>query len=186
VPAAHYSCGGVAVDSEGATTLGHLWAAGEVACTGVHGGNRLASTSLLEGLLWGWRAGQAAAREVKRGGRRLPSVRPWLPEREPVDPALIAQDWMVVRHTMWNYVGLVRSEKRLDRAGRILGELKDEIENFYRRGTMSDELLGLRNGVQTALAIHRAASDNRVSRGCHYREDGVTAATEPARRAALL
>ena len=66
---------------------------------------------------------------------------------------------------MWNYVGLLRSEKRLDRAGRILGELRDEIENFYRRGTMSDELLGLRNGVQTALAIHRAASDNRVSQG---------------------
>ena len=87
------------------------------------------------------------------------------------DPALIAQDWMVVRHTMWNYVGLLRSEKRLDRAGRILSELRVEIEDFYRRGTMSDELLGLRNGVQTALAIHRAASDNRVSRGCHYREE---------------
>ena len=82
-----------------------------------------------------------------------------------MDPALIAQDWLVVRHTMWNYVGLLRSEKRLDRAGRILGELRDEIENFYRRGTMSDELLGLRNGIQTALAIHRAASDNRVSQG---------------------
>ena len=76
-----------------------------------------------------------------------------------MDPALIAQDWMVVRHTMWNYVGLLRSDKRLDRAGRILSELQVEIEDFYRRGTMSDELLGLRNGVQTALAIHRAASE---------------------------
>ena len=82
-----------------------------------------------------------------------------------MDSALIAQDWMVVRHTMWNYVGLLRSEKRLHRAGRILSELQVEIEDFYRRGTMSDELLGLRNGVQTALAIHRAASENRVSRG---------------------
>jgi L-aspartate oxidase len=152
----------------------------------VHGSNRLASTSLLEGLLWGWKAGKAAARQIRRGRRRLPSVRPWQPEREPVDPALIAQDWMVVRHTMWNYVGLVRSEKRLDRAGRILGELKDEIEDFYRRGTMSDELLGLRNGVQTALAIHQAAADNRVSRGCHYREDGVLAASSGPRRTALL
>ncbi len=173
VPAAHYSCGGVAVDGDGRTGLGHLRAVGEVSCTGVHGANRLASTSLLEGLLWGWRAGRAAAREAERlRSRPLSRVRPWEPEHEPVDPALIAQDWMVVRHTMWNYVGLVRSERRLDRARRILGELREEIENFYRRGTMSDALVGLRNGVQTALAIHRAASDNRVSKGCHYRVDG--------------
>ena len=172
VPAAHYSCGGVAVDGNGRTTLGHLRAAGEVSCTGVHGANRLASTSLLEGLLWGWRAGKAAAAEVLRPrGETLPAVRPWQPENERVDPALIAQDWMVIRHTMWNYVGLLRSEKRLDRAGRILAELQVEIEDFYRRGTMSDALLGLRNGVQTALAIQRAASENRVSKGSHYRED---------------
>jgi L-aspartate oxidase len=173
VPAAHYACGGVAVDGNGRTTLGHLRAVGEVSCTGVHGANRLASTSLLEGLLWGWRAGSAAAREAERTRHRsLPEVRPWQPEHEPVDPALIAQDWMVIRHTMWNYVGLLRSERRLDRAGRILAELREEIENFYRRGTMSDALVGLRNGVQTALAIHHAASENRVSRGCHYRVDG--------------
>ena len=172
VPAAHYSCGGVAVDGNGRTTLGHLRAAGEVSCTGVHGANRLASTSLLEGLLWGWRAGKAAANVVQKNRERpLPRVPPWEPEHEPVDSALIAQDWMVVRHTMWNYVGLLRSEKRLHRAGRILSELQVEIEDFYRRGTMSDELLGLRNGVQTALAIQRAASENRESRGTHYRED---------------
>ncbi len=173
VPAAHYACGGVAVDGNGRTTLGHLRAVGEVSCTGVHGANRLASTSLLEGLVWGWRAGKAAAGEVARArGRQLPAVRPWQPENEPVDPALIAQDWLVIRNTMWNYVGLLRSERRLDRAGRILGELRVEIENFYRHGTMSDALLGLRNGVQTALAIHRAAADNPVSRGCHYRVAG--------------
>ena len=175
VPAAHYSCGGVAVDEDGRSTLSHLRAVGEVSCTGVHGANRLASTSLLEGLLWGWRAGAGAARQKRDGP--APRVRPWQPEREPVDPALIAQDWMVVRHTMWNYVGLLRSEKRLDRAERILSELRVEIEDFYRRGTMSDELLGLRNGVQTALAIHRAASDNRVSRGCHYREESPSPRT---------
>lgn len=174
VPAAHYACGGVAVDANGRTNLGHLRAVGEVSCTGVHGANRLASTSLLEGLLWGWRAGKAAAREARRtGDRPMPQVRPWLPEHEPVDPALIAQDWMVIRHTMWNYVGLLRSENRLDRAARILGELQAEIEDFYRRSEMSDDLVGLRNGVQTALAIRRAAADNRVSRGCHYREDGL-------------
>jgi L-aspartate oxidase len=173
VPAAHYACGGVAVDENGRTSLGHLRTAGEVSCTGVHGANRLASTSLLEGLLWGWRSGQAAAREAARTRERpLPEVRPWQPEHEPVDPALIAQDWMVIRHTMWNYVGLIRSERRLDRAGRILWELRAEIENFYKRGTMSDALLGLRNGVQTALAIRNAAADNRVSKGCHYRIEG--------------
>ena len=172
VPAAHYACGGVSVDGNGRTSLGHLRAAGEVSCTGVHGANRLASTSLLEGLLWGWRAGKAAARQAERmRSRPLPGVREWQPEHEPVDPALIAQDWMVIRHTMWNYVGLLRSERRLDRAGRILGELREEIEQFYRRGTMSDALLGLRNGVQTALAIQRAASDDKVSKGCHYRTD---------------
>jgi L-aspartate oxidase len=171
VPAAHYSCGGVAVDLDGRSTLGHLYAAGEVSCTGVHGANRLASTSLLEGLLWGWRAGKAATAASTERVTPVPRVRAWQPENEPVDSALIAQDWMVVRHTMWNYVGLLRSEKRLHRAGRILGELQVEIEDFYRRGTMSDELLGLRNGVQTALAIHRAASENRISRGCHYREE---------------
>ena len=187
VPAAHYSCGGVSVDFDGATTLGHLRAAGEVSCTGVHGANRLASTSLLEGLLWGWRSGRAAVRAIRAEPlRRRVEVRPWQPEFEPVDPALIAQDWLVVRHTMWNYVGLLRSEKRLDRAGRILGELRDEIENFYRRGTMSDELVGLRNGIQTALAIHRAASDNRVSRGSHYRENGIEAVPTPKRKRATL
>ncbi|MGE5414140.1 MAG: L-aspartate oxidase, partial [Syntrophomonadaceae bacterium] len=102
VPAAHYACGGVAVDADGRTGLGHLRAVGEVSCTGVHGANRLASTSLLEGLLWGWRAGKAAAKESERIRSRRPArVRPWEPEHEPVDPALIAQDWMVIRHTMW-------------------------------------------------------------------------------------
>ncbi|HEY7368696.1 MAG TPA: FAD-dependent oxidoreductase [Thermoanaerobaculia bacterium] len=174
VPAAHYACGGIAVDADGRSSIGHLRAAGEVSCSGVHGANRLASTSLLEGLVWGWRAGKAAAAEVRRPGRREPPpVRPWQPEREPVDPALIAQDWTVIRHTMWNYVGLSRSQKRLDRAGRILVELRAEIEDFYRRGTMSDALLGLRNGVRTALAIRRAASDNRVSRGSHFRDDSL-------------
>ncbi|MDQ2978767.1 MAG: L-aspartate oxidase, partial [Acidobacteriota bacterium] len=104
-------------------------------------------------------------------GTPLPAVRPWHPEFEPVDPALIAQDWMVIRHTMWNYVGLLRSEKRLDRAGRILSELRVEIEDFYRKGTMSDALLGLRNGVQTALVIQAAAAENKTSKGSHYRED---------------
>jgi L-aspartate oxidase len=172
VPAAHYSCGGVAVDLDGRTTLPGLYAAGEVACTGVHGANRLASTSLLEGLLWGWRAGQAAAREAgSQAHDRGFTAREWQPESEPVDAALVAQDWLVIKHTMWNYVGLVRSERRLERARRLLAELRVEIEEFYRHGSMSDALVGLRNGVRTALEITRAAAEDRVSRGTHYRED---------------
>jgi L-aspartate oxidase len=170
VPAAHYACGGVAVDQEGRTQLPRLRAVGEVSCTGVHGANRLASTSLLEGLLWGWRAGSEVGPAQTRH-RFVAEIRPWAPENEPVDPALVAQDWLVVKHTMWNYVGLIRSRRRLERAGRILRELRDEVETFYRHGEMSDALVGLRNGVATALAILRAASDNPESRGCHCRED---------------
>lgn len=172
VPAAHYSCGGVAVDLWGRTTLERLWAVGEVACTGVHGANRLASTSLLEGLVWGWRAGESAARAVQSGiPHYLPPVAPWQHEREPVDPALIAQDWLTIQHTMWNYVGLVRTEKRLTRARRILTELADEVEDFYATAEMNDSIIGLRNGIRTALAVLRAALEARYSRGCHYRAD---------------
>jgi L-aspartate oxidase len=172
VPAAHYACGGLAVDLEGRTTLPGLYGAGEVSCTGVHGANRLASTSLLEGLVWGWRAGAEAAREASGPAReRGFEPREWQPEAEPVDPALVAQDWLVIKHTMWNYVGLVRSGRRLERARVLLTELRHEIEDFYRHGTMSDALVGLRNGVRTALEITRGAAEDRVSRGTHYRED---------------
>ena len=172
VPAAHYSCGGVAVDLWGRTSLNRLFAVGEVACTGVHGANRLASTSLLEGLVWGTRAGEDAARSVVNGiDDYLPPVAPWRHEHEPVDPALIAQDWMTIRHTMWNYVGLVRTAKRLTRARRILTELEDEIEEFYATSVMSDALIGLRNGIRTAMIILQAAIQDRQSRGCHYRAD---------------
>jgi L-aspartate oxidase len=173
VPAAHYSCGGVAVDLDGRTTLSGLFAAGEVSCTGVHGANRLASTSLLEGLLWGWRSGKVAAEEAAGSSRGEYSARDWKPESEPVDAALVSQDWLVIKHTMWNYVGLVRSGRRLDRARRILQELRDEIEDFYRHGAMSDALIGLRNGIRTALEVTRGAAEDRVSRGTHFREDSV-------------
>jgi L-aspartate oxidase len=174
VPAAHYSCGGVAVDLDGRTTLSGLFAAGEVSCTGVHGANRLASTSLLEGLLWGWRSGGIAAEESRGAASRIAySAWDWQPESEPVDAALVSQDWLVIKHTMWNYVGLVRSGRRLDRARRILQELRDEIEDFYRHGAMSDALIGLRNGIRTALEVTRGAADDRVSRGTHFREDSL-------------
>jgi L-aspartate oxidase len=172
VPAAHYSCGGVAVDENGRSSMARLRAVGEVSCTGLHGANRLASTSLLECLVWGTRAGMDAVRAVKNGENSyLPEISAWQYETEPVDPALIAQDWLMIRQTMWNYVGLVRSARRLDRAHHILRELHLEIGRFYATSEISDTLIGLRNGIQTALAVLLAASEARESRGCHYRID---------------
>jgi L-aspartate oxidase len=172
VPAAHYSCGGIAVDSEGRSSLERLYAVGEVSCTGLHGANRLASTSLLECLVWGTRAGRHAAEQVAAGSRcGVPDIAPWQYETEPVDPALVAQDWLTLRQTMWNYVGLVRSRRRLDRAQQILRELLLEIGRFYARSELSDNLIGLRNGAQAALAVLLAATEARESRGSHYRED---------------
>jgi L-aspartate oxidase len=172
VPAAHYSCGGVAVDSEGRSSLRRLRAVGEVSCTGLHGANRLASTSLLEGLVWGMRAGHDAARAVREGeAAPFPPIAPWQYEREPVDPALIRQDWLTIQHTMWNYVGLARTGKRLQRAHKILSELRTEVEDFYRKGEMSDALIGLRNGLLAAMAVLSAAIEARQSVGCHFRVD---------------
>ena len=172
VPAAHYSCGGVAVDAWGRTSLHRLRAVGEVSCTGLHGANRLASTSLLECLVWGTRSGQDAAAAIARDGSYyLPAIDPWKYETEPVDPALVAQDWLTIRQTMWNYVGLVRSRKRLDRAHQILRELHLEIGRFYAQAELGDALIGLRNGIQTALVVLLAAIEARTSAGAHYRID---------------
>ena len=162
----------LAVDGWGRTSMARLRAVGEVSCTGLHGANRLASTSLLECLVWGTRAGQDAARALASGDHTyLPEIDPWKYEADPVDPALVAQDWLTIRQTMWNYVGLVRSRKRLTRAHEILRELHIEIGNFYATATLSDGLIGLRNGVQTALVVTLAAMEARESRGCHYRID---------------
>jgi len=171
VPAAHYSCGGVAVDLHGRTSVASLRAAGEVACSGIHGANRLASTSLLEGLVWGVQAAESIAQE--KDAHVLPdpdSIEPWILEHDDTDPALVQQDWMTIRQTMWNYVGLVRTRRNMERALRILRGLQFDVESFYRRAQLSDELIGLRNGAQTALAVVHAALRNRTSRGAHYRK----------------
>jgi L-aspartate oxidase len=172
VPAAHYSCGGIAVDDWGRSSMHRLRAVGEVSCTGLHGANRLASTSLLECLVWGTRAGEDVARAIASGGDYyLPEIAPWQYETEAVDPALVAQDWLTIRQTMWNYVGLVRTRKRLDRAQQILRELHLEVGRFYARSELNDGLIGLRNGIQAALVVLLAATEARESRGCHYRVD---------------
>jgi len=169
VPAAHYSCGGVDVDLEGRTTIGDLYAVGEVSCTGVHGANRLASTSLLECLTWGRAAGLSAAGACQ-GNRKgsFPPIRDWEYQREEIDQALIAQDWETIRNIMWNYVGLVRTPKRMHRARTMLRQLQTDIEDFYQAASLSDDMVGLRNGVQTAMAILYAATEAKESRGCHY------------------
>ncbi|MGD0172953.1 MAG: L-aspartate oxidase [Anaerolineales bacterium] len=176
VPAEHYSCGGVWTDAWGRTTIPGLYAVGEVACTGVHGANRLASTSLLEGLVWGERAAQ----DIEEMGA-LPETDPaevpsWEPGvSEDADPALIWRDIRTIQYTMWHYVGLIRSAVRLDRALSDLYHLKEEIEGFYRTTRLNDALIGLRHSIQTALIVATAAKHNRVSIGCHYLEDGKQA-----------
>lgn len=174
VPAAHYFCGGVLVDLEGRTSLPGLFAAGEVACTGLHGANRLASTSLLEGLVWGSRGAEAAVRDL--GTAEMPDagdVAPWrTPEQaHATDPLLIDQDWGLIRSTLWNYAGIVRTGARLERAKADLHYLAHRLERFYHEARLSRELLELRSGILCARLILNAALQNRESRGCHYRVD---------------
>ena len=172
VPAAHYSCGGVWTDEWGRTTLRHLYATGEVACTGLHGANRLASTSLLEGLVWGRRAAEDILRELPgQSGHTAEDIPSWQDAGlEIPDPALIHQDMSAIKHIMWNYVGLIRTTERLNRALSELRHLEGEILHFYRRSKLTDELIGLRHAVHTALIVAQAAWENKQSMGAHYRE----------------
>ncbi|HXV76510.1 MAG TPA: L-aspartate oxidase [Candidatus Polarisedimenticolaceae bacterium] len=181
VPAAHYFCGGVLVDLWGRTTLPRLYAVGEVACTGVHGANRLASTSLLEGLVWGARAAQSIDESAREPAVDETAVPPWDVSdlRFDPDPALVQGDMQTIRTLMWHYVGLVRNEHRLTRAIRELTHLALSIEDFYRRARLTDGLIGLRNAIQVALLVARSAHHNRTSRGCHYREDTRAEAPDP-------
>lgn len=169
VPAAHYSCGGIAVDQKGRTTISRLYAIGEVSCTGLHGANRLASTSLLEGVVYGKLCAEDILSKIKTESYYFPPVDEWVMGEEKVDSALIQQDWMTIKQTMWNYVGLVRDKERLTRAAKMLQELKWEIESFYEKGKLTEELLGLRNGIQTAVLITQGATRNKFSMGCHFR-----------------
>ena len=176
VPAAHYLCGGVLVDEWGRTDFEGLYAVGEVSCTGLHGANRLASTSLLEGLVWGDRAARHIA-ERRRDPVDDARVPGWIARGdEQPDPALIEADMTTIRNIMWHYVGLVRTADRLARAQSDLRHLWHEIEDFYRTTQLNDQLIGLRNAVQVARMISFAALRNRYSRGEHYRADAPDAA----------
>lgn len=172
VPAAHYFCGGVLVDLKARSSIRRLRAVGEVSCTGIHGANRLASTSLLEAVIWGACAGEDIAEQVATAKYwKFPVIDHWKEETEQVESAMIKQDWMTIRQTMWNYVGLVRSPRRLHRAKLILRELQNETETFYRRAEMTDTIIGLRNGLQAAMIVLQAALFNPRSLGCHYIEN---------------
>ncbi len=170
-PAAHYSCGGVWVDKHGKTDIANLYAIGEVSCTGLHGANRLASTSLLEGLVWGIESATTISNTQAKN--IVPSTIPaWQTNHNNcADEVLIQHDINRIQSIMWNYVGVSRSPERLMRALRELRNLETDIEGFYRNNKVSDALIGLRNTVRTAIITTLAAWSNKASIGCHYRED---------------
>jgi L-aspartate oxidase len=172
VPAAHYTCGGVKTDLKGRTNLKRLYAVGEVACTGLHGANRLASTSLLEGLTWGYIAAEDIISNIEIfPDYSLDKIKDWSQAHEEVDLTLITQDQMTLKQTMWNYVGLARSQNRLARARAMFVELQDEISKFYKNAQLHDELIGLRNGVEVGFMVLNASMRNKQSVGCFYLKD---------------
>lgn len=172
VPAAHYSCGGVIVDNNGATSISGLFAVGEVSMTGLHGANRLASNSLLEAVVFSHRAIQ----EIKRSGTPA-AVNPSVPDWD--DSGTVnSEEWVLVSHNrketqqlMWDYVGIVRSNHRLERAQRRIRLIAEEVRDFYKRTKVTEGLIELRNIVCVADLIIRSALERKESRGLHFTTD---------------
>ncbi|CAB4242903.1 quinolinate synthase, L-aspartate oxidase (B protein) subunit [Methylacidimicrobium sp. AP8] len=168
VPAAHYQCGGVVTDVDGRTELPGLWAAGEVACTGLHGANRLASNSLLEAMVVSYRAARAS---IAAGPVSRKVAIPSWDEGSAADPdelVVVAHNWREIRELMWDYVGIVRTRKRLHRAGVRLQNLAREIREFYWSYRLNADLIELRNLVLVASLVVDSALERRESRGLHY------------------
>lgn len=172
VPAAHYTCGGVMVDDHGRTDVEGLYAIGEVSYTGLHGANRMASNSLLECLVYGWSAAEDVTRRMPyaHGVSTLP---PWDESRveNPDELVVIQHNWHELRLFMWDYVGIVRTTKRLERALRRITMLQQEIDKYYAHFRVSNNLLELRNLVQVAELIVRCAMMRKESRGLHFTLD---------------
>lgn len=170
VPAAHYTCGGIVSDNAGRTDITGLYAVGEVACTGLHGANRLASNSLLECMV----LGKAAATDILN---TPPFEQPAIPEwdesqvTDPDEEVVISHNWDELRRFMWDYVGIVRTNKRLERALHRIELLQHEIDDYYSNFRVSNDLIELRNLVQSAELIVRCAMDRKESRGLHYSRD---------------
>ena len=173
VPAFHFSCGGVLTNLVGKTSVKRLFAVGETACTGLHGANRLASTSLLEGVVFGKEiADYIRDHRDYYDSIDFPNILDWVytGNQEP-DPALIKQDWTSLQSIMWHYVGAVRSQKRLRRASVDLKNLQEDIENFYRDAKINRAMIELRNAIQTGLIVAEQAWTQKKSVGTHYRID---------------
>ena len=170
VPAAHYTCGGIATNLNGKTNLDHLYAIGETAHTGLHGANRLASNSLLECLIFG----QAAAKDILNQ-ESIPTTQ--LPQWDESrvshadEEVIISHNWDELRRFMWNYVGIVRTNKRLQRAQHRIKLLHEEIHEYYSNFRVTSDLLELRNLVDTADLIVQSAILRHESRGLHFSLD---------------
>jgi len=188
VPAAHYTCGGIVTDLTGRTDLPGLYAVGETACTGLHGANRLASNSLLECLV----LGRAAAQHIAAQPQCQPIPLPAWDESRVTDAdeeVVIANNWEELRRFMWNYVGIVRTTKRLERAAHRITLLKEEIDEYYAHFRITRDLLELRNLVDVASLIVESALSRRESRGLHFSRDypdtlpkALPSVLSPARR----
>ena len=170
VPAAHYTCGGIMVDDKSHTDIANLYAIGETACTGLHGANRLASNSLLECMVFG----RIAAKDILSAKQRELSDLPDWDESRVTDAdeeVLITHTWNELRRFMWNYVGIVRTDKRLSRAMHRIKMLRDEVHEFYSNFRVSNDLIELRNLLQVAELIVKSAMVRRESRGLHFSKD---------------